>query len=155
WIRHTCRDQMFDAPGYVVLHLAAPLVVARIQKMFAVADRAAEVWLQHPVAAVRQKLRDRIVAPRVAMPRTAVRDHHYRQFIWFDAFWKRKERRNLETIRRRVPDRPHFGKLLARKIFSDSVLDGERPCPSIKQISLARLSIARGRNEKQLLVPGS
>ena len=63
-----CATRYFDAPGDVVLHLVAPLLVAGVQELLAVAGRAAEVRLQHGVAAVGEELREAVVAPGVAAP---------------------------------------------------------------------------------------
>ena len=68
------RDQMLHAPGEVVLHLLAPLVVAGVEELLAVAGRAAEVRLQDGVAAVGEELREPSVAPGVAPPGAAVRE---------------------------------------------------------------------------------
>ena len=61
-------DQVLDAPGEVVLHLVAPLLVAGVQELLAVAGRAAEVRLQHGVAAVGEELRLRAGSPSCRAP---------------------------------------------------------------------------------------
>jgi len=61
-----------DAVGEVVLHLAAPLLVARVQVGLAVAGRAPKVDLEHGKAAVREPLRPGVEAPLVPPPRAAV-----------------------------------------------------------------------------------
>ena len=49
-------DQIFRAPGNVVLHLIAPLFVASIEKLLSIAGGGAEVWLEHCVTAIGEKL---------------------------------------------------------------------------------------------------
>ena len=76
------RDAAVDRPRHrveqVVVHLAAPLVVGGVEELLAEAGRAAEVDLEHRVAAVREQLVDRRVAVVVARPRPAVREQHER-----------------------------------------------------------------------------
>jgi hypothetical protein len=59
-------DQVLHAIGDVVLHGIPPLVVAGVEEGLAETGRAAEVRLQHGVAAVGQKLDLRAVAPGIA-----------------------------------------------------------------------------------------
>ena len=84
-------DQVLDAPGDVVLHLVAPLLVAGVQELLAVARRAAEVRLQHRVAAVGQELGEVVEAPAVARPGAAVRHDDRRQVLRRDTLGQRQE----------------------------------------------------------------
>src|SRR6266508_3536639 len=92
-------DQILHAPGYVVLHLVAPLFVAGVQKLLAVSYRAAEVRLQHRVTAIRPELSEWIVAPTIARPRSTMRENHDRQILRRGALRQREVSRNLEPIR--------------------------------------------------------
>ena len=78
-------DGPVDGVDQVVVHLAGPLAVAGVEELLAEAGRAAEVHLQHRVAAVGQPLRLRVVAPAVARPRPAVDQQHHRQVLRLDA----------------------------------------------------------------------
>jgi hypothetical protein len=77
--------QVLDAPGDVVLHQVAPLLVAGVEELLAVAGGAAEVGLQDGVAAVGEELRHGVVAPGVARPRAAVRHDDDGRFFGGDA----------------------------------------------------------------------
>ena len=75
WIGDAFSDQILHAPGYIVLHLVAPLFVAGVDEFLAIAGRAAEVWLQHRIAAIGPELREGIVAPAVARPGSTMREN--------------------------------------------------------------------------------
>ena len=64
-------DALLDGPvdgvDQVVVHLQAPLLVAGVEELLAVAGRAAEVDLQHRVAAVGEPLRVGL-KPQVSRP---------------------------------------------------------------------------------------
>src|SRR5437660_10020915 len=105
WIGDAFSDQILHAPGYVVLHLVAPLLITGVDEFLAIAGRAAEVWLQHRIAAVRPELRERIVAPAVARPRSTVRENDYRQVLWRGPFRQRQISGNLESVGRSVMHR--------------------------------------------------
>src|SRR5690606_32594106 len=76
-------DAVVDGPLHgvhqVVVHLGAPLAVARVEEGLAEAGGAPEVDAQDRVAAVGQPLVDAVVAPVVAGPRAAVHLQHHRQ----------------------------------------------------------------------------
>src|SRR5438270_5522416 len=63
WIGSALLDEVFHAPSEIVLHLLAPLQIAGIEKLLAIAGGGSEVRLQHGVAAVGQELCERAVAP--------------------------------------------------------------------------------------------
>ena len=115
-------DQVLHAPGDVVLHLVAPLLVAGVEELLAVAGRAAEVRLQHRVAAIGEELREVVEAPAVARPRAAVRQHDRRQVLRRDALGQRQERRDLEPVRGRVAHGLHGRHVLARDALAHLVL---------------------------------
>ena len=79
-------DQILRAPGDVVLHFLAPLLIAGIDKLLPEAGRAAEVGHQHSVATVSQKLRETIVAPRISAPGTSVGNNNRGQVLCSNAF---------------------------------------------------------------------
>src|SRR5438105_1564955 len=76
WRLSGVSNALFDGPlngvYQVVMHFAAPLSVARAQKLFAVACRTTIVHLQTGIAAIRQPLRFGIITPVIACLGTAV-----------------------------------------------------------------------------------
>ena len=74
--------QILHAPGDVVLHLGAPLGVARVQELFAEAGGPAKIRHEDGIAAVGEELRERVVAPLIARPGTAVHHDQSRQTLW-------------------------------------------------------------------------
>src|SRR5262249_8652167 len=82
-------DEILRTPGHVVLHLVAPLLVSGVDKLLAVTSRAAEVRLQDSVAAIREKLRKRIVTPTVAIPWTTMRQDNRGKILGCDTFGQR------------------------------------------------------------------
>src|SRR5439155_13760509 len=90
WIGDAFSDQILHAPGYIVLHLVAPLLITGVDEFLAIAGRAAEVWLQHRIAAVGPELGERIVAPTITPPRSTVRENDDRQVLWRYCFRQRK-----------------------------------------------------------------
>ena len=74
-------DEPVDAIDEIVVHLAAPLLVAGIEEVFAIAGGAAEIDLQHGVAAVGEPLHGGVVAPGIAAPGSAVHQQHRRQSL--------------------------------------------------------------------------
>ena len=99
WVGDSLRHQMLHAPGDVVLHLVAPLLVPCVQELLAVAGGGPEVRHQHGVAAVREELREVVEAPAITSPRTAVRHHDERQRLGSHTLRQSQERRDLETVR--------------------------------------------------------
>ena len=83
--RHTVgiRGAALDGPPHrvheIVVHLAAPLAVACVQELLPVTAGPTEVDLKTGVSAVREPLRLGVVAPHVAVPRTAMDVEHHRQ----------------------------------------------------------------------------
>src|SRR3989441_3387904 len=65
----------------ISMHLPGPLAIARVQILLSVTGRAAEVDLQHAVAAVRKPLDEGIVPPVISTPRTAVREQNQRKIL--------------------------------------------------------------------------
>ena len=151
-IRDALGDQVLHAPGDVVLHLLAPLLVPRVEELLAVAGRGAEVRLQHRVAAVGEELRHAAVAPGVAAPRPAVRHHDERQVLGRHALRQGQVGRDLEPVGRRVADGLHRGERLARQLLADGELQRQRARPAIEQVGLARFGVARGVDDPALLV---
>ena len=140
--------QVLHAPGDVVLHLVAPLLVAGVQELLAVAGRAAEVRLQHGVAAVGQELREVVEAPGVARPRPAVRQHDERQVLRRHALRQREEGRDLQPVRGRVADRLHAGQVLARDPLAHLVLERQLLRLAVEEVALAGLGVAGGGHEQ-------
>ena len=89
-IGNALRHQPLHAIGDVVLHRQAPLAEAGFPELAAIAGGAAEVHLQHAVAAVGQKLHFGVVAPDVACPRAAVRVDDAGQVFGLAAHWQRE-----------------------------------------------------------------
>ena len=147
-------DQVLDAPGDVVLHLVAPLLVAGVQELLAVAGRPAEVGLEDGVAAVGQELGEVVEAPAVARPGTAVRQHHGGQALRGDALRQGEEGGDLEPVRGRVAHRLHLRHVLARDALAHLVLQDELLGRPVEQVPLARIRVARGGDEHDPVVGG-
>ena len=77
-------DKVIDGVEQVVVHLGAPLAVARVEEGLAVAGGTAEVDVHTGVAPVGQPLVFGIESPTIARPRTAVHDQHGGQMSPFD-----------------------------------------------------------------------
>ncbi len=73
--------QIAHTVGQVGLHLAAPFAIARQHEVGAVADRAAEVGLQHRIAGSRQALHLAVEIGVVATAGPAVRHDDQRQAL--------------------------------------------------------------------------
>src|SRR5206468_5029486 len=59
-------NKVLHAPGDVVLHLSAPLMIAGIEKFLAVTRGTAKVGHQYHIATICEELSQRVVAPVVA-----------------------------------------------------------------------------------------
>ena len=148
-------DQVLDPVADVVLHRArAPLVVAGVQVRFAIAGRAAEIRLQHDVAAIGEELRVRVVAPIVARPRSAVRQDHRGQTLGLDAARQRQVGGDLQTVAGFVADRLHVGQLLARQLRPRAVQQCHHFRLAVVQIPGTRVHIAAHGHEMQSLILG-
>src|SRR5262249_15098250 len=148
------RDQVFDAPRDVVLLLVAPLVVSGVEEFLAVSGRASEIRLQHGVTTVGEELRERVVAPRIAVPRPAVREHDQRQVLRFDSLRQRQEGGYFEAVGRLVADRLHLGQTLARQLLADVVLQRQLLRLAVEEIVLAGFDVARGADQPERLILG-
>ena len=82
WIDDALRDQRLHSVGDIVLHAQAPLLPAGIGVGTPTSGRAAELRLQHGVAARCEELRQPVEAGLVAGFGTAVRHHHQRQIFF-------------------------------------------------------------------------
>ena len=100
WIGDALLDQPLHAVGDVVLHLVAPLLESCLPELSPVAGRAAEIHLQHGVAAIGQELDLRIVAPAVARPRAAVRVNHHWQILRLPSRREREVAVDREAVAR-------------------------------------------------------
>ena len=136
-------DRPVDGVDQVVVHLPAPLPVAGVQELLAEAGRAAEVDLEHRVAAVGQPLRLGVEAPAVARPRTAVDEQHHRQAL------RRRRRRaasgsrcSVQAVARLDDDRLHLRPAAAPRASA-----GGRTgtCPSWRRGPRRSSGSARGR----------
>ncbi len=105
WIHQAARDQRLHAVGDVVLHQAAPLAIAGEPVRLAVAGRAAELRLQHDVAARREELHEPVELVGIVGLGPAVRQHDQRQVLLAGARRQRQERGNRRTVARRVRPR--------------------------------------------------
>src|SRR5262249_5216915 len=135
----------------VVLHLLAPLLEAGLPELAAVSGRAAEVHLQHGVAAVRQELRLGVVAPLVAGRWPAVWIDDERQVL-AAATRKREIAMNGEAIARPVADRFHLDQLLLVEPRRDFGELGEPPGRRFIEIADTRSSIAPRRDHEDSFV---
>ena len=89
-----------------------------VEELLAVAGGAAEIRHQNGVAAIGEKLRQRVVAPVVARPGTAVRNHQRRQILSPRALRQRQISGNLQAVGRLVADRLHRRQRFARQFFA-------------------------------------
>ena len=108
-IDNALGDEVFHAVGDVVLHLAAPLAVTGGAQPGAVAGRAAEVRLEHGVAAVGQKLHLLVPAPVVAGGRPAVRMDDKREVFAIAAIGDGQEPVDDQPVAGGVLDGLHRG----------------------------------------------
>ena len=146
-------DQVLDAPRDVVLHLLAPLAVARIEELLAVAGGAAEVRHQHRVPAIGEELRHRIVAPVVARPRSAVRHHQRGQSLRRQALRQRQVGRNLQPVGRLVADRLHATRAHRACNFSRTLYCSVNVLRlAVEEVDLAGLGVAGCGDQPELLV---
>ena len=148
-------DEPLRAVGQVVLHGArAPLAVARVEVVFAVARRAAEVGLQHGVAAVGEKLRVGVVAPAVARPRPAVDQQDGRQVLAARADGQREVGGDLASVAGGVADGPHRRERLGRELGARRVEQRELARVAVEKVARARVGVAVARDEPRPLVLG-
>ncbi|GBC80776.1 hypothetical protein HRbin09_02023 [bacterium HR09] len=146
--------QVFHTPGDVVLHFFAPLLVAGVQKRLAVAGGAAEVGLQHGVAAVGQKLRHAGVSPEIPRPGSPMGHHHQRQVFGGDALGQGEVGGDFQPVGRAVADGLHRGQVLPGEALADAVLERELfPFP-VKKVGFAGLGVSGGGDQHELFVPG-
>ena len=134
-------DEVLDAPGDVVLHLVAPLVVAGVEELLAVAGRAAEVRLQHRVAAVGQELRH-CCSPSCRAPTDRRAAPGSRGGSSLDALGQREVRGDLEPVRGLVAHRLHGGQVRARELFADAVLQRELLAGAVEEVGFTRFGVA-------------
>ena len=73
------RRHRFRAVHDIVDHRGAPLAIARIAEIGAIAGRSPEIGLQHGIATARQELRDPVKTRRVPRLRSAMRQDHGRE----------------------------------------------------------------------------
>src|SRR5687767_6654114 len=114
-------DKVFDAPRNIVLHLLAPFIVSRVQKLLSIAGRSTEIWQQDRVAAVRKELCKRVVTPIIPRPRAAMRNDNEWKVLFRKPLRKGQVGRYLETVRRFVPDRTHRGQGASIELFTDLI----------------------------------
>src|SRR5437016_12045317 len=152
WIGDAFSDQILHAPGYIVLHLVAPLLITGVDEFLAIAGRAAEVWLQHRIAAVGPELGERIVAPTITPPRSTVWENDHRQVLWRYCFRQRKVGRNFEPIGRFVMHRLHRREIIAVQFLATAVLKSQFLRLPIEQIPLTWFRIAVRREQPKALI---
>ena len=146
--------EVLHAPGDVVLHLVAPLLVAGVEELLAVAGGAAEVGLQDRVAAVGEELGEVVEAPAVARPGAAVRQDDRGQVLRGHALRQREEGRDLEPVRGRVAHGLHLRHVLARDPLADLVLQGQLLGRPVEEVALAGVGVARGGDQHDPVVGG-
>ena len=122
-------DHVLHGVDEVVVHLGAPLAVAGVDEVLAVAGGAPEVDLHAQVAAVGQPLRLGVEPPRVPGPRPAVHVQHGRQPGALEAGRERQVPVDLQTISRGERERLHVSQLVTgqRRL----VLEQERRLPRL------------------------
>ena len=143
------------AVGDVVLHLQAPLLPAGAEVLVAIAGAAAEVRLQHRIAARSQELGFRVPAPVVAMHvRPAMHQHHQRRILRA-ACRQGQQRGNLHAVARLVAHRvlaPHARRVDARISLADQV---QFAGPDVVQVIEGRLFVGIRAHQRPFgVVPG-
>ena len=111
-----------------------------------------EVRLQHGVAAVGEKLRERVVPPHVARPRPAVRQDDQREPLRCDAFRQRQVGRDRQAVRGGIADRRHGGEHPGREGRTEAVLKREGPRSAIEEVGRAGVDIAPRAHEEEAFV---
>ena len=133
--------------------LRAPLAVAGVEELLAVAGGAAEVRHQHGVAAIGEELRQGVVAPDIARPRTAVRDHQRRQALGRERPWAvsgTPESRGRPTTCSAPPS--------SRPAIRAASFSRTRYCSvellglAVEQVGFARLGVAVGGHQPELFI---
>ena len=147
--------QIFHAPGEIVLHLRAPLAIAGVEEFLPVARRAAKIRHEHGIAAIGEELRQRIVAPLVAHPRSAVRNKQRRQTLRRQPLRQGQISGDFQAVGRFVTHRLHGRERFARQFLADFVLEREGPTVAVEQIRLARLDIAVRADQPLPLIRGA
>ena len=104
-----------DGVEQVVVHARAPLAVAGVQEVLAVARRAAVVHLHAQVAAVGEPLRVGCEAPLVARPRAAVHEEHRRSARAVGARREREVAVHLQAVAGGEAERLHRRERVLRR----------------------------------------
>ena len=139
------------AIGDVVLHGEAPLAKAALPELTAIAGRAAEIHLQHGIAAIGEELHLGVEAPAVARPGAAVRVDDHGQLVLARLVSERQRQIavNRQAIAAGVLHRLHVGHVgLGDRGIG---LAQQRECVArgVVQVALAgRAIVHRGHDEQ-------
>src|SRR5450631_1197409 len=77
----TLRNSPLDRINQIVMHIAPPLVITSIEKVFAVASRATKIYLQAGIATIRKPLCLGVISPPITRPRPTMHvQHHWQVF---------------------------------------------------------------------------
>ena len=127
-------------------------MIAGIEKFLAVTRGTAKVGHQYHIATICEELSQRVVAPVVASPRSAVRQHKRGKIFGCNAPGQQQICWNFQPIGGLVRDRLHLGQVLTRQFFPNLELRSECAGLAIEKISLARLGGAYDVNEPKALI---
>ena len=97
------------------MHRTGPLPVSGVEEVLAVSRRAAEVHLQHRVAAIGEPLHVAAITPGIARPRAAVYVQHHRQVLRLHADRQREIAVNGQSVAGLIRDRPHRSELILQQ----------------------------------------
>ena len=153
-IHDALGHQVLHTPGEVILHAVAPLLVAGIEELLAVARGAPEVGRQYRIAAVGQELGVGVEAPLVPGPGAAVGEDHQGQVLGGDALGQAEVGGNFQAITGLVADGLHGHQGLPGQILTRDIFQGELLGAPIEEVAGAGIAVAGGRDHADLLVIG-
>ena len=107
-----------DGPGHavqkIIIHLAAPFLVARIHERLSEAGRAPEIHAQNRVTAIGKPLMHRVIAEMIAGPGATMHEQHHGQgLVWparvvcIGPLGQGKKRHKVEPVSGLDHDRVH------------------------------------------------